>query len=436
MKSILCIGLAFGLTAAGTSTRAQSTILSDDFNTLNSSVWQILAPLSDSQMTASGGTAVFFQRGVLVTKQDLPVGIEIRGRFAFTGGTYDQFAIGLRSDGAIIAPYFPFHTPVGVQFSRRGGDDGDQTGQRNVYLTTGVGRPAVIANFTFQIGTYYDFRIVDDGYLISVFLNNSTTAIVSGASVEREGYKVAFENRGFVPFFPLFDNQVRLDSLSILAAPAPPTITSQSNTGTVAEGENVSFSVGAASASTVTYQWYKDGIALGNGTGATLDLRTVKVADSGTYSVRASNSSGSVIGVTSTLTVRAVPAVPVVTEPGRLINISTLAPGGFVSGFVVGGASPRNVLVRVVGPTLKSAFGIADAATETGVTLYAGSAIIAANSSWGAAVNAVQIGTFAGAFPLAAGSADSAILTTLSPGNYSAKATGNGQVLLEVYEGR
>ena len=57
-----------------------------------------------------------------------------------------------------------------------------------------------------------------------------------------------------------------------------------------------------------------------------------------------------------------------------------------------------------------------------------------ANSSWGKAPNPVQIAAVGGAFPLLSGSADSAILTMLNPGSYTAKVTSNGTVLVEVYE--
>src|ERR1019366_7474912 len=67
--------------------------------------------------------------------------------------------------------------------------------------------------------------------------------------------------------------------------------------------------------------------------------------------------------------------------------------------------------------------------------------LIRENDNWetGNDVSLVSAATMsAGAFPLAAGGKDSAILITLPPGSYSAQVTGNnattGIALVEVYE--
>jgi hypothetical protein len=134
--------------------------------------------------------------------------------------------------------------------------------------------------------------------------------------------------------------------------------------------------------------------------------------------------------ITNTVTVQ----VP--NTNGQLVNLSTLGTGSFTSGFAISGTTPETVLIRGDGPTLKS-LGVTGAATQTALTLYTGSTVIGANSGWSASSNASQIAAaFAstGAFSLPSGSADSAILTTLNPGTYTATVSGNGAVLLEVYQ--
>lgn len=130
----------------------------------------------------------------------------------------------------------------------------------------------------------------------------------------------------------------------------------------------------------------------------------------------------------------------------RLVNISTRArvPAGgnpLISGFVVQGAMSKAVLIRATGPAL-AAFGVAGALAQPRLTVFneAGQAI-AANTGWesGGIANAI-IGASGsvGAFPLARGSADSAVLTVLPPGNYTAQVAGadgtGGVSLVEVYE--
>ncbi len=125
--------------------------------------------------------------------------------------------------------------------------------------------------------------------------------------------------------------------------------------------------------------------------------------------------------------------VTVPDSSGKLINLSTLGSGGFTMGFVIGGNTAKNVLIRAVGPTLVN-FGVGNAATQTSLTLYSGSNVVSANSRWGAAANAAQIANVGGPFALPLGSADSAILLSLNPGSYTAQSTANGAVLLEAYE--
>ena len=71
---------------------------------------------------------------------------------------------------------------------------------------------------------------------------------------------------------------------------------------------------------------------------------------------------------------------------------------------------------------------------ETYSEIFDGSAVLATNSGWSTASNAAQMAAFGGAFALPAGSADSAILISLPPGNYTAQATGNGALIVEAYE--
>ncbi len=88
---------------------------------------------------------------------------------------------------------------------------------------------------------------------------------------------------------------------------------------------------------------------------------------------------------------------------------------------------------RLVGPTLQS-FGVSGNASQTSLTVYNGATIISSNSGWTTSPNAAVISTIGGPFPLIVGSQESAVLATLNPGNYTAQATANGAVLLEVYE--
>lgn len=126
-----------------------------------------------------------------------------------------------------------------------------------------------------------------------------------------------------------------------------------------------------------------------------------------------------------------------------IINASTRAfvgtgPGVLIPGFVVGGTGQLRLLIRAIGPGL-SAFGVGGALADPTLTLYSGQTALAANDNW-SAINAAEIASAAsavGAFALAGGSRDSALLVSLQPGSYSAVVSGvgntTGTVLFELY---
>ncbi len=131
----------------------------------------------------------------------------------------------------------------------------------------------------------------------------------------------------------------------------------------------------------------------------------------------------------------------------RLINVSARAQVGtgdgvLIAGFVVDGTASRTVLIRAVGPTLGT-YGVmgslADPQLELTKTVNGATVVVATNDNWAGDAQIILVGTTVGAFALSGvSSKDAAILVTLPPGVYSAKATGvgntTGVALIEVYE--
>ncbi|MDO8544210.1 MAG: PQQ-dependent sugar dehydrogenase [Opitutaceae bacterium] len=114
--------------------------------------------------------------------------------------------------------------------------------------------------------------------------------------------------------------------------------------------------------------------------------------------------------------------------------------GILIPGLVVGPGAARTVLIRAVGPGLR-AFGVDGFLNQPVVTLFSGNQRFLANTRWNTAPNAADIRAMAervGAFALAEGGADSALLATLSSGDYTIQVSGadngTGIVLVEIYE--
>jgi hypothetical protein len=108
-----------------------------------------------------------------------------------------------------------------------------------------------------------------------------------------------------------------------------------------------------------------------------------------------------------------------------------------IAGLVVGGSTPKQVLVRAVGPGL-AAFGVTGTLADPQIELFRGATRVASNDNWGgdAAIKAAALAT--GAFPLDAASADAALLVRLDPGAYTAQVSGvggkTGVALVEAYD--
>lgn len=134
------------------------------------------------------------------------------------------------------------------------------------------------------------------------------------------------------------------------------------------------------------------------------------------------------------------------TSVDRLVNMSNRAfvGGGqnqMISGFVIDGTQPRQLLIRAVGPAL-APYGVASPLTDPMLTITNGAGNeIASNDNWetGANLNALRsASSLVGAFALGAGGRDAALLVTLAPGSYTVQVSGvagaTGTALLEIYE--
>jgi alpha-tubulin suppressor-like RCC1 family protein len=127
----------------------------------------------------------------------------------------------------------------------------------------------------------------------------------------------------------------------------------------------------------------------------------------------------------------------------RLVNVSgragNVGPGShsLIAGFAISGAGKCHIVVRGVGPTLKT-FGVASALANPVLSVYDSTGkIIASNDDWNGDATLVSDFASAGAFPLPLTSKDAALDLSLSPGTYTAVVTSadatQGTALVEMY---
>ncbi|MBL9201413.1 MAG: hypothetical protein JNL39_12960 [Opitutaceae bacterium] len=135
--------------------------------------------------------------------------------------------------------------------------------------------------------------------------------------------------------------------------------------------------------------------------------------------------------------------------PGRLVNLSTrtriaFLGDNFTLGFTIAGTQRATLLIRGIGPALRR-FGLPGALLAPRLEVNRGNTVLAANTGWdnqaAGGPTPAQITAAAasvGAFPLAAGDLDTALLLQLDPGSYTAVLRGVngsiGDVLAEVYD--
>lgn len=129
----------------------------------------------------------------------------------------------------------------------------------------------------------------------------------------------------------------------------------------------------------------------------------------------------------------------------RLLNVSVLKHigSGLTAGFTLGGTTSKNILIRAVGPTLNTAFGLTGIVEDPELEVVrllpsGGSTPIGSNDNWGGGAALTKAFADVAAFELPPTSTDAAIAATLAPGGYTVRVTGKanttGIAIVEIYE--
>lgn len=126
----------------------------------------------------------------------------------------------------------------------------------------------------------------------------------------------------------------------------------------------------------------------------------------------------------------------------RLVGLSSRGRVGsgekiLISGLVIGGSQPKQVLIRAIGPSL-TPLGVSGVLADPTIRVFKGATIVAENNDWGSNANPADIVAVAqriGAFAVTTGSKDAILVTTLEPGAYTVHVSGGeGVALAEIYD--
>ncbi len=99
-------------------------------------------------------------------------------------------------------------------------------------------------------------------------------------------------------------------TLTVSASSIPPAITTQPLNQTVTAGQTATFTVVATGTAPLSYQWQKNGVAIGGATAASYTTPATTLADNGSqFIVVVSNTAGSATSNAATLTVNAPPSI-------------------------------------------------------------------------------------------------------------------------------
>src|SRR5204862_103049 len=103
-------------------------------------------------------------------------------------------------------------------------------------------------------------------------------------------------------------------ALTVNAALVAPTITTQPASQTVSAGQTATFTVTATGTAPLSYQWQRNGTAIGGATAASYTTPATTASDSGAqFTVVVSNAVGSVTSNAAALAVNAAPLAPTIT---------------------------------------------------------------------------------------------------------------------------
>ncbi len=306
--------------------------------------------------------------------------------------------------------------------------------------------PAVDANGTVYVGCYdhFVYAVSAAGSLVRTYASDDyirSSPAIRGTTLYfgSDDHKVYAFNIGVGPAasdWPMYQYGADRPGRAVTYALGVVTPPASQN---VAPGAPFTLTVVASGPGALAYQWSLNGAPIAGATASSYSVASASQANAGSYTVTVTSGSSSVTSAAATVTVSATP-------PARLTNISTRALVGtgasiLIPGLYISGSGSETLLIRGDGPAL-TAYGVSGVLAQPTLGVFnAAGTMVASNTAWGTGADPAQVAAVSsqvGAFALAAGSADCALIVTLPAGAYTVQISGvggtTGVALAEVYE--
>jgi uncharacterized repeat protein (TIGR01451 family) len=203
--------------------------------------------------------------------------------------------------------------------------------------------------------------VADNGALFDVVVSNAAGSVTSAAA-----------------------------TLTVNAALVPPSITTQPVNVTVTSPAAGNFSVVAAGSATLTYQWYRNSVAIPGAVASSYSLTPTAVTDSGsTFYVVVTNDAGSVTSASVTLTVNEAPTAPSITTPPASTTVT--APDAATFSVVASGTAPLTYQWRRNGSVISGATDATYVRNPTSMVDNGASFTVTVTNSVGSVTSAAAI---------------------------------------------
>ncbi|MEN9661870.1 MAG: hypothetical protein RL324_819 [Verrucomicrobiota bacterium] len=228
-------------------------------------------------------------------------------------------------------------------------------------------------------------------------------------------------------------NSVGVSIASGASTPAfPLAITTQPIGVTVAQGAPATFTVATSGSAPLSYQWWKNGVAISGANAATYSIAKVASTDVGSYTVTITIAEGQATSNAASLALLS----------SRLNAFSVRSYSGaandtLIMGVVVAGSGTKNLVARGIGPNL-GFYEVSGFLADPLLKLYSGSgALMQTNDDWGGGTTLTNAFISVGLPALPPRSKDAALVLNQSPGVFMMHLTsgaGTGIGLMELYD--